>query len=148
MDKPVYIYPPKGYKMPKGKENWVWKLLKCVYGLKQASRMWWGTFARYVAEELGFQEVHVESCIFIRRDGDIITILKVYVDDFILASTNKEKFNEIKSRLVEKFKVKELPLWNRFLGVNVTQTSCDKCVVYSSKTLKKKRPSLTSSINN
>ena len=42
--------------------------------------------------------------------------MKIYVDDYILASTSKEKYNEIKSRLVEKFNVKELPLLNRFLG--------------------------------
>ena len=61
IDRPVYMYPPKGYKMPKGKEDWVWELLKCVYGLKQASRMWRSTFHDFLVE-LGFQQVHIETC--------------------------------------------------------------------------------------
>jgi len=39
MDAPVYISQVAGFEQ-KGRENWVWKLKKSLYGTKQASRQW------------------------------------------------------------------------------------------------------------
>ncbi len=122
IDRPVYMYPPKGYKMPKGKENWVWELLKCLYGLKQASRMWRSVFHDFLVDELGFKQIHVETCMYIKITKGSISIIVVYVDDFILGSTNSETYLEIEKGLINKFNVKKLKLLDRFLGMNFTRS--------------------------
>ena len=112
------MYPPKGYKMPKGKEDWVWELQKCVYGLKQASRMWRSTFHDFLVNELNFKQVHIETCMYINRTNNSLSIIIVYVDDFILGSTSEEQYQFIEQNLVRKFKAKKLNLLDRFLGMN------------------------------
>ncbi|MBW0500630.1 hypothetical protein O181_040345 [Austropuccinia psidii MF-1] len=39
IDANIYVIQVKGFEVP-GKENWVWKLKKSLYGTKQAPRMW------------------------------------------------------------------------------------------------------------
>ena len=117
IDRPVYMYPPKGYKMPNGKEDWVWELQKCVYGLKQASRMWRSTFHDFLIE-LGFQQVHIETCMYVKKTQHSLSIIVVYVDDFILGSTDEIEYIHIERKLVEKFKAKKFNLLDRFLGMN------------------------------
>ena len=121
IDRPVYMYPPKGFKMPKGKENHVWELLKCLYGLKQASRMWRSTFHDFLVDDLGMKQVHVETCVYIARRGKFTMIIIVYVDDFILASDSNEWYEQVEKKLLDKFNVKKMGKINRFLGMNFNQ---------------------------
>jgi hypothetical protein len=38
-DETQYMYQPAGFEEP-GKEDWVWKLCRSLYGMKQAGRIW------------------------------------------------------------------------------------------------------------
>ncbi|TFY73927.1 hypothetical protein EWM64_g10084 [Hericium alpestre] len=51
----IYLQPPAGFSMPKGK---VWKLIKSVYGLKQAGRVWY-LHIKSEFEKLGY--THIDS---------------------------------------------------------------------------------------
>ena len=128
IDRPVYMYPPKGFKMPKGKEDHVWELLKCLYGLKQASRMWRSTFHDFLVDDLGMKQVHVETCVYIARRGECTMIIIVYVDDFILACNSNEWYDEVENKLINKFNVKKMGKISRFLGMNFSQIN-DKIFV-------------------
>ena len=121
IDRPVYMYPPKGFKMPKGKEDHVWELLKCLYGLKQASRMWRSTFHDFIVSELKMEQVHVETCVYIARQEGFTMIIIVYVDDFILACNSNEWYDEVEKKLLDKFNVKKMGKISRFLGMNFIQ---------------------------
>ena len=62
-DETMYMEQPAGFEVD-GKEDWVWKLLKSIYGMRQASRIWNKTFHEAV---LGwcFTQLPSDWCIYI-----------------------------------------------------------------------------------
>ena len=58
----VFMEQPPGFEEP-GKEDWVWKLQKSLYGMKQASRIWNITFHKTMTT-LGFQRLVNEWCVY------------------------------------------------------------------------------------
>ncbi|GJW64130.1 putative RNA-directed DNA polymerase [Tanacetum coccineum] len=64
---------PEGFQV-KGKEDYVCRLQKSLYRLKQAPRQWYKKFES-VIEKQGFQKTFSDHCVFFKRFGD---------DDFII----------------------------------------------------------------
>ena len=100
MDRLVFIKPPKEANLP-GK---LWKLNKCLYGLKDASRKWYFKVVNKL-EELGFQKSFSDSGVFyLIKDNKLIGFVALHVDDFLHAGS--PYFNkEIMTKLLEDFKV-------------------------------------------
>ena len=75
----IYMELPQGIETAQGNSKYhVLKLLKNIYGQKQAGRVW----NEYLVEKLrsiGFNQSLVDDCVFYRND----TIFMVYVDDGI-----------------------------------------------------------------
>jgi len=61
-DETAYLEQPKGFEEP-GKEDWVMRLMKSIYGLKQAGRIWNQTFNKAVTD-WGFQRMESDLCIY------------------------------------------------------------------------------------
>ena len=73
------VKPPKEANM-KGK---LWKLEKCLYGLKDASRQWYMKVAEKL-EKLGFKHSKYDSGLFYKiHGGKLIGIIGLHVDDFL-----------------------------------------------------------------
>ena len=86
LEREVYIKPPKEANTPRG---YIWKLNKCLYGLKDASRQWYFK----VRENLlgaNFQQSHLDPGVFYKYDsaGCLVGIVGIHVDDFIHAGNN------------------------------------------------------------
>ena len=60
------------------------------------------------------------------REGDTITNLILYVDDLFIFGSSKERVVEIKKQLGQKYKMKDLGLVNRYLGIDFVRTTDDK----------------------
>jgi hypothetical protein len=60
-NKTMYMEQPPGFEET-GKEDWVMKLLKSIYGMKQASRVWNKTFHQAMTE-WGFEQISSEPCV-------------------------------------------------------------------------------------
>ena len=74
----VYMELPEGSNYPSGS---VCKLLKSIYGLKQAGHDW-HQLIRDEIIELGYEQLQCDTCVFIKRlDGGRMIILPLYVDD-------------------------------------------------------------------
>jgi hypothetical protein len=117
IDVTAYLRQPIGFIEP-GKENWVWKLKKCVYGLRQASLQWRNEFHSFITSKLNFTEIGYNSSSYLLKKDDIIkAILIVYVDDFILATKDKSLHSLIETKLIQRFRVKKLGTPKNFLGM-------------------------------
>lgn len=73
---------PKGYAI-KGKEQYVLKLSKALYGLRQAPRAWNIRLDRSL-KKLGFTKCASEQAVHKRGVGKDSIILGVYVDDLLV----------------------------------------------------------------
>ena len=109
---------PDGFTGQKG----IWKLLKSLYGLKQASYVW-NKLLDNTLKKLGFNQCDKDTCVYLYKSGSIFAILAVHVDDMPIVSNSKPKLAEIKHDLAQHFKVKDLGEVNFLLGIEV---SCDR----------------------
>ncbi len=118
-DQDLYMEQPEGYVLQPGK---VLKLKKSLYGLKQAPMLWNNTINE-VLVELGFVRNQAEMGLYNKVDGDKRFMLGLYVDDILLASNCDSLLKEVKEKLMAKFKMKDLGLMSKFLGININQNS-------------------------
>jgi hypothetical protein len=80
-------------------------LLKCIYGLRQSPARWYETVSEVIVKDLGFTRSSFDECIYFRNDGVNLSLLILYVDDFLLLSSVKERFTSMYNILQEKFKL-------------------------------------------
>ena len=113
----VYVCQPKGFKV-EGKEDWVYRLKKSLYGLKQSLCAWYRTIAP-VLEEFGFIRCESDHSIFISRKGGLTTYIALYVDDLLIISEDDDHLAEVKKRLAERFEMKDLGVARKFLGMEI-----------------------------
>lgn len=117
LDEIVYVEQPEGYEVP-GHEDWVYRLKRALYDLKQAPYAW---YENIKAVLLGFEFVKCESDhgIFVtERDGNLI-YLAVYVDDLLIMGKRIKDIEEIKDLLKKRYKMKDLGIAKRFLGIDI-----------------------------
>ncbi|GJX44161.1 retrovirus-related pol polyprotein from transposon TNT 1-94 [Tanacetum coccineum] len=84
----VYVSQPDGF-VDKDKPNHVYKLKKALYGLKQAPRAWYDMLSSFLISQ-DFSKGSVDPTLFIRRDGNELLLVQIYVDDIIFAASTPE----------------------------------------------------------
>ena len=97
------------------------RLKKALYGLKQAPLAWNRELDAYL-KEIGFQPFQSEPCLYVKYVGNDIILLPVYVDDFIIAYSNVNVFNEFKAQLMSKYRMKDLGELKQILGMRVLRS--------------------------
>ncbi|KAJ9556290.1 hypothetical protein OSB04_010904 [Centaurea solstitialis] len=102
----VYMQQPEGFVDPKN-PNKVCKLLKSIYGLKQASRSWNLHFDERI-KEFGFAKSEFEPCVYTKFSGSIVTFLVLYVDDILLIGNDIPTLQSVKAWLSKCFQMKDL----------------------------------------
>ena len=113
----VYMSQPEGFVDPKNKGK-ICKLLKSIYGLKQASRSWNLRFDEAVVE-FGFVRNEDERCVYKRAEGSKITFLVLYVDDILLIGNDIPTLLETKAWLGKCFSMKDLGEAAYILGIKI-----------------------------
>lgn len=111
----IYMRQPEAYDDGSGN---VCRLKKALYGLKQASRQW-NIKLNDVLEKAGFKRCKKDSCVYVRRVGESIVVIAVYVDDLLIFYNNNEWKDQLKSTLKNNFKMKELGNATSVLGIQI-----------------------------
>lgn len=120
LDEEVYMTLPPGYGR-KG-ETRVCRLLKSLYGLKQASRNWYSKLS-FVLLSAGYSQSHADHSLFTRTYGSSFTAVLVYVDDILIAGNDLTAITDLKFFLADNFKLKDLGTLKYFLGLEVARSS-------------------------
>jgi len=118
-DEVYFLKPPPG--CPKSSSNQYWRLIRSLYGLKRAPRIWFETLCSHL-RSLGLCNSTTSPCLF---KGCIIPgqppiYVGIYVDDIIYFSTCDQverKFEELLGGLVS---VENMGQVSHFLGIEFT----------------------------
>ncbi|MBW0535216.1 hypothetical protein O181_074931 [Austropuccinia psidii MF-1] len=102
MDTIVYVKKVKGFEV-KGKEGWVWKLNKSLYGTKQAPRMWKLKLTT-ILEQCGMFKSRSDDSLFLNKDLSLI--LHVHVDDGFIIGKDDLLIQNFLSQIRNKIKIK------------------------------------------
>uniref|UniRef100_A0AAV1TX81 Reverse transcriptase Ty1/copia-type domain-containing protein n=2 Tax=Peronospora matthiolae TaxID=2874970 RepID=A0AAV1TX81_9STRA len=123
MKEKVYCVIPEGVEMD-GDFDCL-ELVKAIYGLKQASRVWNETFDEFVCS-IGFEASAFDPCLYIKVvDGHCVLVL-VYVDDVLVTGSSLELIAQTKNDLKTRFEMTDSgkSLWNG--GVQGCGESCGR----------------------
>lgn len=111
------MIPPPGYQVPQGH---VCKLIRSVYGLKQASRQWNAKLKQSLLAMRFYKSWHDYS-IFVKNKDDVMIILLVYMDDILVISSQEYAIATVKQRLYDLLKIKDLGEARYFLRMEITR---------------------------
>nr|GEX30731.1 hypothetical protein [Tanacetum cinerariifolium] len=84
----VYVSHLDGF-VDQDNPNHVYKLKKALYGLKQAPRAWYDMLSCFLISQ-DFSKGLVDPTLFIRRNGNDLLLVQIYVDDTIFAASTLE----------------------------------------------------------
>ncbi|KAL8104492.1 hypothetical protein AgCh_028637 [Apium graveolens] len=99
----------------------VCRLKKTIYELKQSPRTWFGKFQRAMVR-FGYKQGNSDHTMFVKRKGEKITVLIVYVDDIVITSNDTCEIADVKRRLASEFEMKDLGKLRYFLGIEVSRS--------------------------
>lgn len=99
-------------------------LLKSLYGLKQSARRWNKTFDKF-AQEFDLLPSVADPCVYYSKDvthpNKVETILRIFVDDGIVCSTDAAKLEDILQYLDMVFKITRDDM-GYYIGLEVHQS--------------------------
>ncbi|GJS26232.1 putative ribonuclease H-like domain-containing protein, partial [Tanacetum coccineum] len=119
IDEEVYVSQPSGFIDPQH-PNKVYKVVKDLYGLHQASRAWYATLSTFL-EQSAYRRGAIDKTLFIKKNKKDIMLVQVYVDDIIFGSTKKSWCDEFEVLMKNRFQMSSMGELNFFLGLQVKQ---------------------------
>jgi Reverse transcriptase (RNA-dependent DNA polymerase) len=130
LEEEVYMRQPEGF-VEKG-DDWYWRLIKSLYGLKQAGRCWHRKLNE-VLESMGFKRTVCEHSIWIYHRGEERIIIPVFIDDITIAARNKEAIQRVKDDLKAHFKLRDLGPTSFLLGVEIKRDRTTRTLTLSQR---------------
>jgi len=116
VDREIYMKLLKGFeiKEKQSKEGYCLKLLKNIYGLKKAGRVWNQHLHKGLLK-LNYSQSKHYLCLYYRKD----TMLAVYIDDCILIANTKQLVETAVKEMAKSFKITNEGEVDEYLGVKV-----------------------------
>ena len=118
LNEEIYMKQPPGFDDGTGR---VWRLHKALYGLKQAGRAWNEKLNKVLVNDLKFTRCQADPCVYIRRSGDILTIIIVHVDDMAILASSTSAMTHIKEELRPYFPTTDIGEITTFVGIQVVR---------------------------
>ena len=110
----------------------VCKLMKSLYSLKQAGRMWHQKLDKELTS-MGFSLVHSDNSIWVYIKEGIRIIIPVFMDDMTIAAKDKSSINWVKDELKKRFKLRDLGPTSYLLAVSITRDRSQKSISLSQR---------------
>lgn len=117
-NQPIYMRISQGCLA--GREGLVCKILKSLYGLKQAGRLWNKTITKFF-QKFGFIPTNADPCILTIKWEDKLIIVGIYVNDLLLGSKSQNALSWLKDQLIKEFNMKDLGEAKTIIGWKITQ---------------------------
>ncbi|GMF73444.1 unnamed protein product [Phytophthora fragariaefolia] len=82
--------------------------------------MWNKTIDDFMLK-LGFKKCESDHCIYLKRDGQDMIFVALYVDALILASSSDKMLQDTKQALSDRFEMTDMGQLKYFLGIEIEQ---------------------------
>lgn len=137
IDIPIYMYLPEGFNeidinlQRNASEKFtqpVLKLLKAIYGIKQAPRLWNQKFTKRL-QELGFHRCEHDHSLW---SSDTLMVL-IYVDNDLAAAKRPEVLSNFKSDLCTQFEMTDMGPVSTFLNIQIVRQETEGSIQYGMK---------------
>ncbi|KAM1354495.1 hypothetical protein PS2_028626 [Malus domestica] len=115
----VYMSQPPGF-LDVHRSDYVCRLHKSLYGLKQGPRAWNDRFTSFLPT-IGFNATYAYSSLFVKQGGSSVVILLLYVDDIIITGNTASVMVDVIAALTKEFEIKDLGPLHYFLGIQIIQ---------------------------
>jgi hypothetical protein len=120
LEEEVYIEKPEGFNLT-NKGDYVCKLNKAFYGIKQAPRAWYARLDSYLQKQ-GLKRGSTDNNLYCKIDGKNMIIVEVYVEDIIFGSDDKKMSKDFARMMQQEFEMSFLGKLNFFLGLQIIQS--------------------------
>ncbi|KAJ9543634.1 hypothetical protein OSB04_023341 [Centaurea solstitialis] len=117
----VYVSQPEGF-VDQDHPDHVYILDKALYGLKQAPRAWYDSLSQFLVGS-GYSKGKIDNTLFIKREGEHIMLVQIYVDDIIFGSTCPKFCDTFSKLMMTRYEMSMMGELNFFLGLQVKQLS-------------------------
>lgn len=77
-----------------GREKDVCRLKKCIYGLKQSSRVWNKKFHKFLID-FGQKTSEADLCLYMCKDQNCFILVTIWVDDGLVCVNKIESINKV-----------------------------------------------------
>ena len=126
----VYVKQPPGFEHEQY-PDYVFKLKKALYGLRQAPRAWYERLSKFLLKN-GFIQGKIDPTLFTKENGNDILVVQIYVDDIIFGSTDESLCEWFSKCMHSEFDMSMMGELNYFLGHQIKQTK-DGIYVHQTK---------------
>jgi hypothetical protein len=133
LKEPVYIHLPRGFRSNKNGPTCL-KLLKSLYGLSVAPRLWFEKLCGALLED-GFTQSEHDKCLFLKKH----MIIFLWVDDCGICSKEMADIDAFIKRLKQKgFELTKDEAFSEYLGINFVRDNKRKTITMTQPGLIKK----------
>jgi Reverse transcriptase (RNA-dependent DNA polymerase) len=120
LDEEIFMMQPEGFERQGMKTKMVCRLLRSLYGLKQASRVWNMQLHEFLVK-IGFRRSNADTCLYV--NVEISIFIAIWVDDILIAGKGARNIAKVKKQLAGEFSMKDLGQITHFLGMRITRTA-------------------------
>uniref|UniRef100_A0AAV1UJ88 Reverse transcriptase Ty1/copia-type domain-containing protein n=1 Tax=Peronospora matthiolae TaxID=2874970 RepID=A0AAV1UJ88_9STRA len=93
------------------------RLIKSLYGLKQAGRLW-NQLLDQTLNDAVFSQSVTEACVYVKTTAEGTTVVRVYVDDLLATATSDELLDAF-GAAIQILELKCLGSVKNFLGMRI-----------------------------
>jgi len=115
LTQPIYMEQPTSFD---DKSRLVCLLIKGIYGLKQAGRIWNIEFDHMIRQH-GFRQLILDPCTYILCEGDQFVIVTIWVDDLLLFATTNKLIERMKTNLEAEWELTNLGEPVKIIGIEI-----------------------------
>ena len=130
LEETVYMQQIPGFEATGEQADYVCKLRKSLYGLKQAGRTW-NTKIDLALRDAGFIALHADLCIYKHDQGLGFVVVSLYVDDLVLFSNDLRALTSFKRQLAATFAMTDLGEAKFVLGIEVIRDRAQRTIQLS-----------------
>jgi hypothetical protein len=76
----------------------------------------------------GLNRSSVDQCVYFQHKADSMTFVTIYVDDLLIFTNDEHYWREVKSILMDNFKMKDIGLASSVLGLRITRDQVNKSI--------------------